>query len=141
MHDVLNNNKPAFKKVAERLYRHFDTGIYYGLVKRNGKQFRKSFKTCDRKLAERLLKDFRGQVTRLSLKRNVSGITFLELAKHWGEIAIAKLKPRSAVRIDTITRQLTPRLGILSLRGIDATACHEWEKARCSEVRDLCSGA
>lgn len=49
--------QPSFRRVAECLYRHTATGIYYGLVKRSGKQFRKSFKTIDRKLAERQLSD------------------------------------------------------------------------------------
>src|SRR5271155_5819016 len=34
-----------FIKVAECLYRHKSSQIYYGLVKRSGKQFRRSLKT------------------------------------------------------------------------------------------------
>jgi hypothetical protein len=41
-----------FKKVGPCRYRHSNTGTYYALAKRGGKQFRKSLKTSDRQLAE-----------------------------------------------------------------------------------------
>ena len=65
---------PAFRKVAECLYRHAPTGIYYGLVKRGGRQFRKSFKTTDRKLADRTLADFRQKVGRLTRRDNLGKV-------------------------------------------------------------------
>ena len=43
--------------VAENLYRLESSGGYYALVKKAGKQFRRSLKTNDRKLAERRLGD------------------------------------------------------------------------------------
>ena len=49
------NQSTQFLRVAECLYRNSSTGIYSGLVKRSGKQIRKSLKTQDRKLAERRL--------------------------------------------------------------------------------------
>ncbi|MGA2280152.1 MAG: hypothetical protein ABSG80_07610 [Verrucomicrobiota bacterium] len=57
---------PTFKWVAECLYRHSKSGAYYALVKRNGKQFRKSLKTSDRQLAERSLISFRLNVGRIA---------------------------------------------------------------------------
>jgi len=54
--------KPAFHKVAENLYRLESSGGYYALIKKSGKQFRRSLKTKDRKLADRRLKEFKGQV-------------------------------------------------------------------------------
>jgi hypothetical protein len=39
--------------MAECLYRHESSGTYYALVKRTGKQYRRSPKTKDRKPAER----------------------------------------------------------------------------------------
>jgi hypothetical protein len=51
-----------FRKVAECLYRNESSGIYYALVKRTGKQYRRSLKTTDRKLAEPRLSDFRQKV-------------------------------------------------------------------------------
>jgi len=71
-----NDQKPSFHKVAECLYRHTHTRIFYALVKRSRKQFRKSLKTTDRKLAERLLADFRQKVGRLNQKSNIGKVTF-----------------------------------------------------------------
>src|ERR1051326_9051940 len=116
MNDLARNNVATFKRVAQCLYRHSATGIYYGLVKRSGKQFRRSLRTTDRKLAERLLADFRQKVSRLSLKRNVSSATFIELAHHWAGSAKAKLKPKSARRIDTSLHKLSPYFGIVTVR-------------------------
>ena len=44
-------NDYTFKKIAEILYRLNETGGYYALVKRGGKQIRRSLKTKDRALA------------------------------------------------------------------------------------------
>jgi hypothetical protein len=61
------NGQASFKKVGECLYRYPATGAYYALVKRNGKQFRRSLKTADRQLAERKLADFRLKIGKLTL--------------------------------------------------------------------------
>ena len=42
-----------FHKIAENLYRLESSGEYYALVKKGGKQFRRSLRIRDRKLAER----------------------------------------------------------------------------------------
>ena len=54
--------KVVFHRVAENLYRLENTGGYYALLKRGDKQFRRSLKTKDRKLADRRLAEMRGQV-------------------------------------------------------------------------------
>lgn len=58
--------QPVFHKVAENLYRLDSSGAYYALVKKGGKQFRRSLKTKDRKLAERRLKEIKDQIGNLS---------------------------------------------------------------------------
>jgi hypothetical protein len=60
-------NDPAFKKVGENLYRHAPSGNYYALLKRGGKQFRRSLKTPDRALANRRLADLRQKIANLTL--------------------------------------------------------------------------
>ena len=47
-------NKATFRKVGkiQNLYRHAKTGTYYSLIKRSGKQFRRSLKTNDLQLAK-----------------------------------------------------------------------------------------
>jgi len=63
--------KVLFHRVAENLYRLEQSGGYYALVKRGDKQFRKSLKTKDRKLAERRLAEFATQVGRLKATEDI----------------------------------------------------------------------
>jgi hypothetical protein len=58
---------PVFHKVGENLYWHVPSGNYYALLKRGGKQFRRSLKTFDRALAQRRLAALRDQVNSLTL--------------------------------------------------------------------------
>ena len=51
-----SSRKPyTFKRVSENLYKVTETGGYYALVKRGGKQIRRSLKTTDKALAKRRL--------------------------------------------------------------------------------------
>ena len=59
---ALAAQQPVFHKVAENLYRLESSGGYYALVKRGGKQFRRSLKTKDRKLADRRLKEIKARL-------------------------------------------------------------------------------
>src|SRR4051812_32368344 len=91
----------AFSKVAECLYRHTSSGTYYGLVKRSGKQYRRSLKTKDRKLAERQLAQFRQKVERLDHTKSRATLTFAECAKLWLSTVAPHLKASSARRRET----------------------------------------
>ena len=55
--------EPVFHRVGENLYRLESSGGYYGLVKKGGKQFRRSLDTGDRKLAERRLKGLKDKIS------------------------------------------------------------------------------
>jgi hypothetical protein len=44
--------QPVFHKIAENPYRLESSDGYYALIKKSGKQFRRSLKTKDRMLAE-----------------------------------------------------------------------------------------
>src|SRR5436190_18379485 len=77
-------------KVAENLYRSQTSGIYYSLFKRGGKQFRKSLKTDDRKLADRRLNEVRGKVDNL-VSTGDAKLTFWQVAEKYG----GPLKPES----------------------------------------------
>jgi len=74
-------DEQLFRKVGECLYRH-TSGKYYALVKRGGKQFRRSLKTKDRRLAERKLSELRHQVGALRIDEDRNS-DFESLAKHW----------------------------------------------------------
>src|SRR5438045_1211028 len=62
-----NEAEPTFRLVGECLYRHASSETYYALIKRGGKQFRRSLKTKDRKLAERKLAELREQIGAVSI--------------------------------------------------------------------------
>lgn len=123
-----------FRKVAECLYRHESSQVYYALVKRSGKQYRRSLKTKDRKLAERKLADFRQKVSQLSLTASASQITFSDLAARWLEALKPTLKQSSYARRKTSIAQIKPYLGALSLRQISARSCEEWAAKRSPDV-------
>ena len=82
-------NDYTFKKVAENLYRLNQTGGYYALVKRGGKQIRRSLKTKDRALAKRRLNDFKKQINRLTSTSDIPKSTFSEFAERWLKAAEA----------------------------------------------------
>jgi len=72
--------KPAFHKVAENLYRLESSDGYYVLLKRGGKQFRRSLKTKDRKLADRRLNDLRAKTGCLKISPEAK-LNFEQAAK------------------------------------------------------------
>jgi hypothetical protein len=129
-----SDDQPAFKWVAECLYRHTASGTYYALVKRNGKQIRKSLKTSDRQLADRRLAEFRAKATRVSNPTKDRGTTFMELAKDWFDVAKTRLKPSSALGMEVCLRQLNKHFGIKPVRSITTADCHEWEKKRGHKI-------
>lgn len=125
-----SSGEPSFKWVAECLYRHPNTGKYYALVKKNGKQIRRSLKTTNRQLADRRLADFRSKIGRLTNPTKDRGTTFMELAKDWFEMAKTRLKPSSARGLEVCIRQLNKHFGIMPVRNITMADCREWEKKR-----------
>lgn len=63
---AFTSRAPAiFHKVGQHLYRLESSGTYYALLKRGGKQIRKSLKTADAPLARRRLAELRNKVSRL----------------------------------------------------------------------------
>lgn len=72
----------VFHWVAENLYRLETSGGYYALLKRSDKQFRRSLKTKERKLAERRLPELRSQVGNLKITEDAR-LTFEQLAVRW----------------------------------------------------------
>lgn len=119
-----------FQKVAECLYRRTSSGVYYGLVKRAGKQYRRSLKTSDRKLAERNLADFRQKVGRLDHTKNVSSVTFAEIAKRWLATIQPQLKASSARRRETSVQQILTHLGAIPVRKLTSGAFESWASKR-----------
>ncbi len=129
-----NPEKPNFKRVAQCLYRNSTNNVYYALVKKQGKQHRKSLKTSDRQLAERRLIEFRGQITRFIAPSKDRNITFTELAKDWFETAKTRYKSSSARAAAGHLKQLNMFFGISPVRNIMSADFHNWEKNRGGTV-------
>ena len=72
---------PVLHNVAENLNRLESSDGYYALVKKAGKQFRRSLKTKDRKLAERRLNEIREKIGQLSASDDAK-LSFEEIAKN-----------------------------------------------------------
>jgi integrase len=123
-------NETTFQKVAECLYRHASSLIYYALVKRAGKQYRRSLRTIDRKLAERRLAEFRQKVGRLEQRKSLGKVNFEEAAKAWFQSIKGNLKPKSAERRETSIRQLSATFGKLPVRNITTKNCDDWSARR-----------
>ncbi len=125
---------PRFLKVGECLYRETSSRTYYGLVKRMGKQIRKSLKTKDRKLAERRLKQLRAEIEKLNPKKEDRNITFKELAERWIQTIQPHLKEASAVRRKASITQLNAFFENTLVRNITRRDCENWAIKRSPNV-------
>lgn len=127
--------KAVFHKVVECLYGHESSGTYYGLVKRSGKQFRRSLKTDDRQFANRRLADLRDKVGKLSSVKSARHITFNQLADRWFGTVRNALKSSSARRIETCIEQLKPYFTNVNIHNISRATCDEWVTRRGAEIQ------
>jgi integrase len=125
--------RPAFKKVGENLYRHAPSGNYYALLKRGGKQFRRSLKTSDCALAHRRLVNLRQKIANLTLTdaRNAS---FDALAACWLDGTRHALKPSTINRREVCINGLTPFFRNVPIRNISATQCDKWLNRRGNDL-------
>ena len=117
---------PDFRKVGENLYRLGTAGGYYALLKRGGKQYRKSLKTTDKELAKRRLGELREKVGRLSTDKGIRNITFAELSSRWLDIQKTKLKASSATRNNVCVKALSPFFKGVAFKNITRTHCENW---------------
>src|SRR5207302_8829156 len=95
----------VFHKVAENLYRLESSGGYYALVKRAGKQFRRSLKTKDRKLAERRLSDLKAKVGALRISDDAD-LNFRQVANYWNEATKHTIAGGTLARRNTCIKNL-----------------------------------
>jgi integrase len=135
MKNALSPQKsPGYTLVAECLYRNDASGIYYALIKRGGKQIRRSLKTSDRKLAERRLVEFREKVGGLDATHGKVKLSFSEVAGQWISSWKTHLKPSSARRREGAIAQLAQSLGQVPVRSITRAQCEAWAERRSPDV-------
>jgi hypothetical protein len=126
-------DQPVFHKVAENLYRLESSGGYYALLKRGGKQFRRSLKTKDRKLAERRLGELRQKVGSLQISSEAN-LTFVQTANYWLGTIKHSLSSGTVLRREMYIKGLTPFLGSLTIRNVRPEDCDRWVKERGMEL-------
>jgi len=128
------NSEPVFVKVAECLYRNRSSGTYFALIKRKGKQIRKSLKTKDRKLAERRLREFRDKVGLLSAAAPERKTPFSILAERWLKVHNVTLKDSSAVRNRLCVKELNKFFGKMQISEITKRHCEDWMADRGKSI-------
>ena len=117
--------KLVFHRVAENLYRLETSGGYYALLKRGDKQFRRSLKTKDRKLADRRLVQLRAQVGNLTIGEDAR-LSFDEVAERWKAATQHGLKPSTVLRRESCIRNLSPFFKGITVRHIQPHHCERW---------------
>ena len=101
------------------------TGRYYALIKRGRKQFRRSLKTADRKLAQRRLAELKNKIGNL-VASDEAGLSFDAAAERWLAVTGHELKPRSLERRRTSLKGLSPFFRGRALRNITKADCERW---------------
>lgn len=125
--------KVVFHRVAENLYRLETSGGYYGLVKRGDKQFRRSLKTKDRKLAERRLNELRAQVGQLKIAEEAR-LSFEQVAERWMQATGHTVKESTRRRRKSCIQNLTPFFAGVSIRNINSQHCERWLTERAAKI-------
>ncbi len=124
---------PVFHKVAENLYQLASSGTYYALLKRGGKQFRRSLKTSDRKLADRRLADLKAQVGLLSIMDDAN-LTFEQVARRWLESVKHTLSPGTITQREIRIKNLTPHFAGRAIRNLTSRDCELWVAERGPQI-------
>ena len=117
--------KVVFHRVAENLYRLETSRAYYALVKRGDKQFRRSLRTKERKLAERRLKEYRSEVGNLRITEDPF-LSFADIAQRGMAVTSPTLKASSALRRAQCIKQLRPSFAGLAIRNIQRQHGERW---------------
>jgi integrase len=125
--------QPVFHKVAENLYRLESSGGYYALIKKSGKQFRRSLKTKDRKLADRRLKELKGQIGCLTLTDDAK-LGFEAVANRWLESIKHTLAEGTITQREIRIKNLSPFFKGIPLRNITPAQCESWAIKRGAKL-------
>src|SRR5438128_8777467 len=131
--DPAQHTEPTYKRVGENLYRHTPSGNYYALLKRGGKQFRRSLKTSDRALASRRLADLRRQVGALTLS-DEKNTTFADVANVWLGGVRHALKPATIRRREVCIKGLAPFFKGVAIRSVTRQHCDAWLNKRAEKL-------
>ncbi len=123
----------TFQKVGQNLYKLDSTGGYYAFLRTPDKQFRRSLRTSDRKLAERRLTELRAKIGGLATGDD-GRLTFEAVSERWLNLSKHAMKPRAFARKELTARKLTPFFAGLSVRNITPAHCEKWLTTRATKL-------
>ena len=92
---TLQSKVGVFEKVGECLYRYSSNGVYYGRIRVDGKEIKRSLETSDRELAKRKLAHFKEEQRQID--RSQGKITLGELCNRYLK-TIQHQKPKTVER-------------------------------------------
>src|SRR5439155_16548174 len=98
----LQRSSAAFQRVGECLYR-YSNGVYYGRIRVDGKEIKRSLRTTDKALAKRKLSDFRDEQRQTD--RSQGKMTLAELCERY-LLTVQNQKPKTIERKTLIIRRI-----------------------------------
>jgi integrase len=119
----------TLQRVGHCLYRSDKTRVYYAILRRGGKQIKRSLRTSDQVLAKRRLADLEEKAQRLN-QTGAAKVLFTDLGNRWHEVLGASLKPSSHLRQRVVLNSLNPYFGTMMVRGITRTHVEKWASER-----------
>ena len=99
------------------------------MLKKGGKQFRRSLKTTDRALASRRLAELRRQISNLTLS-DERNCTFTDVAKVWLNGVRHALKPATVEHREVCIKGLAPFFKAVTIRNVTRQSCDDWLNKR-----------
>src|SRR5262249_44280892 len=92
---TLQSEIGAFQKVGECLYRYSSNGVYYGRIRVDGKEIKRSLETTDRAIASRQLARFKNEQRQID--RSQGKLTLAELCDRYLK-TVQHQKPKTVER-------------------------------------------
>jgi integrase len=124
---TLRNGTGAFQKVGECLYR-YSNGVYYGRIRVEGKDIKRSLHTTDREIARRKLADFRNQQRQTD--RSAGKVTVAALCDEFLKAADAlHHKPKTVERRELIIGRVKsdwPTGRLTQVAKVKPSDCDRW---------------
>jgi len=126
-------NSPELQRVGECLYRSQTSKIYYAILKRSGKQIKRSLKTTDQALAKRRLADLTKKAVFLSSAEN-RGIPLSALAERWLSVSGSSMKPSSELRQSGIVKKLSVYFKGIQARQMTRAMVEDWATSESKKM-------
>src|SRR6516162_2522683 len=99
----LQSKVGVFEKVGECLYRYSSNGVYYGQIRVDGKEIKRSLETTDRDLAKRKLAHFKDEQRQID--RSQGKLTLAELCDRYLK-TVQHQKPKTVERKLSIVQRI-----------------------------------